>query len=159
MSKKVDLLLDAVMRGDIEGVKSLVKSTNSLNSVDRAGRTALINSVLNEDIACAKILIEAGANVDVQDLRGCSALHYAAQNYSIDFVDLLIKSNAFVDAKDDFGNTPLFKAVFESRGRPDVVKALLLAGANQDSVNNSGVSPKILAKTIANFDVASLLSG
>jgi uncharacterized protein len=55
---------------------------------------------------------------------------------------------------DRHGNTPLFRAVFESNGRGEIVKMLRAAGANPERENIHGVSPAQLARTIANYDVA-----
>lgn len=99
-------------------------------------------------------LIETGIDVNTQDKRGWSALHFAAQENSLPAVAALIRSGANVELKDSFGNTPLFRAVFCSRGNGEIIKALLVAGANPDSENNHGVSPRSLASTIGNYDVA-----
>lgn len=66
---------------------------------------------------------------------------------------VLIAKGALVDLKDGHGNTPLSKAVFNSRGRGDLIKLLLDAGADPDSENTYGMSPRGLAEMIANFDV------
>jgi ankyrin repeat protein len=62
-----------------------------------------------------------------------------------------------VDAQDTWGNTPLWRAVFESRGRGDTIQALLAAGAKPDLPNQSGVTPRQLAERIGNFDVAQFM--
>jgi ankyrin repeat protein len=70
---------------------------------------------------------------------------------------ILLRAGARVDAQDTRGNTPLWRAVFESRGRGDTIQALLAAGANPDLPNQSGVTPGQLAERIANFDVAQFM--
>ena len=69
--------------------------------------------------------------------------------------ELLLKYGAKVDEKDKDGNTPLFKAVFFSGGNTDMINLLVRKGADPNSENDYGVSPKNLADTIANFDVKS----
>jgi hypothetical protein len=59
---------------------------------------------------------------------------------------ILLRAGARVDAPDTRGNTPLWRAVFESRGRGDTIQALLAAGANPDLPNQSGVTPGQLAE-------------
>ena len=71
----------------------------------------------------------------------------------LDVAKLLISGGALVDSADGHGNTPLFKAVFESRGRGEMIQLLLRQGADRNRVNKHGVSPRTLAATIANFDV------
>ena len=52
------------------------------------------------------------------------------------------------------GNTALGTAVFNSRGRGEVIAQLRAAGADPSACNNHGVSPLALARTIANYNVA-----
>ncbi|MDQ3650521.1 MAG: ankyrin repeat domain-containing protein [Acidobacteriota bacterium] len=80
-------------------------------------------------------------------------LHFAVQNHLIEIAKVLIVHRAEVDAQDNYGNIPLFRAVFESRGRGDMIQLLLANGANPH-INKSGVTPLGLAQTISNYDVA-----
>jgi ankyrin repeat protein len=80
-------------------------------------------------------------------------LHFAAKDYRPAVARVLIASGALVDAVDDHGNTPLGKAVFESRGRAELIEILLAAGADRTKRNSSGVSPLDLAKNIANYKI------
>ncbi|NNM45400.1 ankyrin repeat domain-containing protein [Knoellia sp. DB2414S] len=50
--------------------------------------------------------------------------------------------------------TPLWVAVFESKGRGDAIQLLLDSGADPNVLNGSGRSPRDLAGTIANYDVS-----
>jgi ankyrin repeat protein len=54
-----------------------------------------------------------------------------------------------VDHRDRFGNTPLWRAVFDSRGEVATAELLLQAGANPDNVNEAGTTPRDLAKRMA----------
>ncbi|MDQ1086662.1 ankyrin repeat protein [Siphonobacter sp. BAB-5404] len=60
-----------------------------------------------------------------------------------------------IDLQDKYGNTPLWRATFESKGREDLIRPLLQAGANPYVKNHSGISPYDLALAIANYDVKS----
>jgi uncharacterized protein len=59
-----------------------------------------------------------------------------------------------VDSEDIHGNTPLWRAVFNSRGRGDLIELLLSSGADRGHRNKRGKTPLDLANTIANYDVA-----
>ena len=59
--------------------------------------------------------------------------------------------------KDKYGNTPLWTAVFNSRGNYDVVKQLIKAGSNPFLKNNFGKSPFDFAKQIKDNKLAELL--
>lgn len=50
------------------------------------------------------------------------------------------------------GNTPLWEAVMQYKG-DGFLSNTFENGANPDIENNNGVSPKSLARTIANYDV------
>lgn len=157
MSKRIDPLVDAIYKNDMDGVKSLLSAGAELECRDRAGRTPLINAVIDERQQIARLLIEAGADTNASDKEGLTALHFAAMWQSVEVTKLLISSGAIVDAKDKFGNTPLGRAVYSSDGRDDVVRELLAAGANCDAENDGGVSPRSLASTIANIDMRAIL--
>lgn len=51
-----------------------------------------------------------------------------------------------------YGNTPLWVAVMNSRGRGEVIRLLLEAEAVADIPNKSGISTRSLAETISNYD-------
>jgi ankyrin repeat protein len=59
-----------------------------------------------------------------------------------------------VDAVNSYGNTPLFTAVFNSRGLGELIKLLRHHGADPWHPNNTGQTPTGLARLIANYDVA-----
>ena len=50
--------------------------------------------------------------------------------------------------KNDFGNTPLWTAVFNANGNYELVELLLKHGANPNSVNNADNTPLKFAETI-----------
>lgn len=92
-------------------------------------------------------------NVNTLDEQGFSLLHYCAQEFELQMAQILILAGADVNIKDHYGNTPLFKAVFNSQGKGEMITLLINAGADVNMKNNSGVSPKELAEKIANYDV------
>lgn len=124
-----------------------------VDAVDREGRTALFYAVAdgNEDIMAK--LMEAGSNLNAQDKNLESPLHFAARAYQPGAARLLIDAGAQVDTQDIHGNTPLWRAVFESRGRGGMIEFLISAGADKALKNKHGTSPDDLAKKIANYDL------
>jgi ankyrin repeat protein len=122
--------------------------------VDRYGRTELHNAVIDGDAGKVQALVAAGARVDVADDDGWTPLHNAAHTQSRVIAEVLLGAGAPVDAQDSHGDTPLSTAVFESRGRGDLVILLRQHGADPFRENNYGVSAISLARTIANYDVA-----
>jgi uncharacterized protein len=128
--------------------------TTLAGRLDRAGRSELHYQAQKRDLGRAKMMIEQGLDVSLADRDGWTPLHFAAQEYNADFAALLMDSGASVDARNAHGNTPLFVAVFNSQGRGELIRLLRERGADPYSMNNYGVSPLLLARTIGNYDVA-----
>jgi uncharacterized protein len=114
--------------------------------MDRARRQELHYRALEGDVAGIQERLAAGDDIAHADAQGFTALHFAAQQSQVDAVAALLAAGAPVDALDRFGNTPLWRAVFNDRGRSGVVGLLLGAGADPDIANASGVSPRALAE-------------
>ena len=62
-------------------------------------------------------------------------LDFGAWRYTLEEVQSAIRSGANVNAKDDLGHTPLMYAAGYS-GDPEIIKALILAGANVNETAN-----------------------
>jgi ankyrin repeat protein len=71
---------------------------------------------------------------------------------------VLLDQDAEVDRSGRFGNAPLWTAVFNSRGRGDVIALLQERGADPFNVNTSGQTPVGLTRLIGNYDVAQCFS-
>ncbi len=143
----------AVARNDSKEAIRLLDAGFDPNTKDSDGRTALMHAVIDGKDELVKLLIARGSDVNAQDKQGFSALHFAAQDYCQPATEALLKAGATVDARDKFGNTPLGRAVFNSRGRGEIIKLLLEHGADRNAKNNSSKSPLDLANTIGNYDV------
>jgi len=109
----------------------------------------------NADIVL--VLLEAGANPNAQDKQGTTPLHFATQGFDPTLASCLLASGAKVDLVDENGNSPLFNAVYNSRGHGELIELLIENGANKDLKNVHGVSPSDLAANIGNYDVAKFL--
>ncbi|MBO1756811.1 ankyrin repeat domain-containing protein [Allobranchiibius sp. CTAmp26] len=86
--------------------------------------------------------------------RASPPLHSAAKHGAVDAARTLTDGGAEVDRVDTFGNTPLFDAEFNSKGRGDLILLLRGLGADPLAVNASGRTPVGLARRIGNYDVA-----
>lgn len=148
----------AVLAGDLAAVEHALKNGQDPNARDGSGRTPLMHAAIQRNKAVAQRLVEAGADLSLADAAGWSALHFAAQEQDPALVEMLVLSGAAIDAQDAHGNSPLSRAVFSSRGRADTIRLLLRYGADPNLTNASGVSPMMLAKRIANYDLAPLFA-
>jgi ankyrin repeat protein len=118
--------------------------------VDRQGRSELHYC---GTASGAARLLDAGEDPGLQDKDGFTPLHFAAQEGNVDVAKVLLERGAPVDAVNKFGNTPLFTAVFDSRGEGNLIALLRSAGADPQHVNKFGQTPVGLARLIANYDV------
>jgi ankyrin repeat protein len=102
--------------------------------------------------------LSAGIGPDCADTQGFTPLHLTAQEHAIDVARLVVDEGAAVDPADKFGNTPMFVAVFNSRGEGSVVELPRERGADPYRSNDPGQTPLGLARLIANYDVAQFFS-
>src|SRR4051812_38899525 len=89
----------------------------------------LHQAALENDLAAVKKLLRNQVDPNGRDENGFTPLHYAAQQHALAIAKLLLSTGAEVDAVDRFGNTPLGVAVFESRGRGEMIRLLRASGA------------------------------
>ena len=80
--------------------------------------------------------------------KGLNLLHFAAEYGELKLATELLDLGIKVDEKNDFGNTPLWTAVFNANGNYELVELLLKHGANPNSVNNADNTPLKFAETI-----------
>jgi ankyrin repeat protein len=111
-------------------------------------------AVVDGEVDRLRVLLAEGADSGAADANGWRPLHFAAQARDAAAIEILVAAGAVVDPVDRHGNTPLWRAVFASRGEGAAIRSLLAAGADPDRVNGHGVSPRMLAERIANYDVA-----
>ncbi|NJO25476.1 MAG: ankyrin repeat domain-containing protein [Bacteroidia bacterium] len=133
-------------------------SENSINAVDSDGRNLMFHAIRHKKLGLVSNLIERGINFDSPDNLGWYPLHYAVQQSTPDIVKALISANADINATDGHGNNVLWRAVFESKGSGEIIKLLLLNGANPNIKNNYGISALDLAKSISNYDILQFFS-
>ena len=99
------------------------------------------------------MLLEAGHDPDIGDRDGFVPLHLAAQQGNVEVVEVLLAAGATVDAVNKYGNTPLFVAVFNSRGRVRSLICFVDMGLILEGAMARGQTPVGLARLIANYDV------
>ena len=131
-------------------------------NVDSYGRNKLhyliIDSPIAEHPAGIKELVDKGINVNAQDINGWSALHFAVQEQSYTAVKALLENGADTDLLESNGNSALHKAVFYSNNNNDIISLLLVYGANPDTANNHGVTPRSLAQVVENSSIVALFN-
>ena len=144
---KVDNLRHNISQRDFETAKRTLQEFG-INVQDSDGRTALINSVIENQIEFVKWLVDNGADINIQDRGGYSALHFIGQDRLTEIGKFIISKRPNLELRDNYGNTPLWTAVMNSRQSLSLVKLFLDNSANVDNVNNAGRTPGQMIKTI-----------
>ena len=145
-----------VLLGDTSLTKALLANECDIDAKDKYGRTLLYDAIVKGFTDIVEELCLARINVNHQDNNGKTPLHFASLHNKLDIARILIRYGADVNLKDENGNTALFDAIFNSKGKSDITLLLKENGADYQTPNNYGVSPKKLAETIENFDVSYL---
>lgn len=122
--------------------------------LDQERRSPLHYAALTNDAAESQQRLLAGDDPTLGDELGFTPLHFAAQENALDVAQLLLDSGAHIDAANAHGNTPLFVAVFNSRGDGEMIDLLRKNGADPYARNSHGQTPVGLARLIDNYDVA-----
>lgn len=139
-------LIDAALICDLVRVRELLARGADPNVRDDDGRTPLFSAVLGGSIGLVGLMLESRADVNARDSDGFTALHFAAQEYLPEIARLLIAKGADVNARDNDGRSVLWRAVFSSRGRDEIIRALRAAGAKTDLPDAEGVTPQDVAE-------------
>ncbi|MEO8233783.1 MAG: ankyrin repeat domain-containing protein [Flavobacterium sp.] len=125
--------------------KAETKTNTSLNNEQEI---SLFENDIHSEIFLQKV--SELKDVDKKFQKGLNLLHFACEHSNINLAKELIKRHINIEEKNDYGNTPLWTAVFNSKGNYELVDLLLLHKANPDSINNANNTPLKFAETINN---------
>ena len=148
-----NLLHDAAQAWDIERVRLLLSFGAEVNARNfDGGHTPLYYVANHVDLsrpadgnAVAETLIRHGAEVNVHSgpIRG-TPLHTAARRDNVVVARVLLSAGADIEARDVKGETPLRRAL--NCRQPGMIGLLLAHGANPDSPDKRGATPRQVAK-------------
>lgn len=107
-------------------------------------------NLFQDDLGSAEFLkkVKNLNDINKKFQKGLNLLHFAAEYGELKFATELLKLGIKVNEKNDFGNTPLWTAVFNAKGNYELVDLLLRYGADPNSVNNADNTPLKFAETI-----------
>lgn len=119
-----------------------------INQLNDDGQNLLHEAISYGNELIAKELVERNIDVNQKDLHGQTPLHYAATYNQRSIAACVIEMGGDLGVNDMYGNQPLWTAVFNARGKHDVVKLFVDAGAVIDHKNHSGRSPLDFSRQI-----------
>ena len=136
----------ALHQKDLRSLENIYKNISNTNEKDYNGYTLLDNAILDKFEQGAIFLIENGILLDNITQKGEHTIHLAVKLGMCECVKkILALEPNLVNVKDQYGNNPLWIALFEARLNPDVyfpiVEILLKNGADAKNTNNSGRTP------------------
>lgn len=129
----------AVKSNSHEITKLLLGKKSKVNTRNKKFWSPLMSAVENKDTKMVSMLLAASANTNLVMDDGWSALHLTANNPDDtehdlgEIATLLLKHGADSGAKLKGGKTPMMLAA--SNNKPNVVKALILAGVDINKIN------------------------
>jgi ankyrin repeat protein len=138
---------DAAMRGDVEGVRTLLRGGADVNAAQGDGMTALHWAALNDDIKTMNVLLYAGAVTESLTRVGAyTPLHLASSRGHAAAVSRLLEASSKPGPFAATGVQPLHLAA--QAGNAAAIKALLDRGADINSRDKThGRTPLIFATT------------
>jgi len=104
------------------------------------GTTPLMNALLSNQREAVRILLKAGANTEIEDNQGRTALFYAVLCNRKEFFQELLPHCKDVNRCDKSGMSLLHWAAWLGHG--DIVRGLLLAGADVNAPMGGAVNTK-----------------
>lgn len=156
-SKLPERIIKAIYKQDMEIITKWM-NTETINATDKYGASAIIIAVLSDSEKVVRLLLEGKPDTNLRDKKGWCVMHYIAQNYQLNIAKIILDYGIEIDTEDNYGNTPLWRAVFSSQGNRGMITLLLSYGADRNHQNLSGISPVGLAENIANYDVTSIFT-
>jgi len=110
----------------------------------RQQRQDILQQILHGGSRTLLALLDAGLDPHLRDGRGRSLLHHLRALDHTEVLPRLLAAGLPIDTPDATGRTPLSVAVGDV-GSPDLVRALLSAGADPNAEDDNGMSPMELA--------------
>jgi uncharacterized protein len=149
-------LVDAARNGNVDVVRSLLKSGVDPNQAAPDGSTAVHWAVHGDNLALLNALLDAGAKPDAVTRYRIAPLTLAAQNGNAALVERLLAAGAIPDTASEEGQTALMTAA--RNGSVAVVRALLKRGAQVGLAESfRGQTALMFAAGEGNIDAAKLL--
>ncbi|WP_165913618.1 M48 family metallopeptidase [Serpentinicella alkaliphila] len=147
------ILIEAVVAGDTDEVKSILESRINPDIVDSEGWTPLMWATQLNDLDMINLFIEYGADPNKIDYYyEETALIIALTNDYVEAIAALLEAGADPNLSDSYGWTPLMSAVSNDNSKN--IRILLEAGADPNVSNIYGYTPLMSASSKGNLEAA-----
>lgn len=140
----------------IDICEMLIAHGAEINSQDKHGATPLHWAATVGCQTTAQLLINHNANANALDFSHRTPLFEAARLHQLEIVNLLLSCGAEVNITDNQRWTPLLCA-FQNSGVNEIIKALVLYGADVNVQGLRGESPLHLAVAQNNLEIVRFL--
>ncbi len=127
-------LMAAVQQGDIDSIRSLLRTKADVNSARADGTSALAWAAYKSDERAVDLLLRSGADPDAANDYGVTPLYLACRNGDTEIVRLLVDAGADPNLAKQTGETPLMTCT--NTGDAESVKLLIDKGANINATEN-----------------------
>lgn len=129
-----------------------------INSKSENGSGLLHYAISGNKFDIAMHLINSGINVNMTNAEDQNALHLICVNQNIEVAMALLDKGADINWRDKFGNTPMWTAVFNCKGKNYAIVELFIR-YNPDVMtkNKAGRSPLDFAIQVGNERLIELL--
>lgn len=144
----------ATLEDDVTTADHLIAFSAGFDTVDRKGRTPLMDAARRGSHLMVQTLVDAGAKIKMTDNAGRSTLSHAAEGGNVDCINLLWKRSDPA-VKDEKGQTPLHHAA--RHGRTDAAMRLLAGNADINAADDEGNTPVLIAASQNHLDLVDQL--
>jgi ankyrin repeat protein len=149
-------LVKAINAGDLQSVRSLLKTGTDVNARSGDGSTPLLWAAHSSNLDIARALIAAKAAVDVPNDFGVTPLLAASRNGDAPMVELLLRAGADPKRSHPEGETPLLSAA--RAGSVPAVRLLLARGVDVNHAEQFQQTTALMwAAAEGHLDVVDLL--
>jgi ankyrin repeat protein len=145
---KTSLMYAVSKAGNIKIVELLLEAGANPSVIDTQHNSVLMYAVLYGDLDIVKLLLNKNHNMNLVNSAGLNVLNLAiTQNAEFQVIKDLIMYGCDTESRAAIGGyTSLMHAVY--CGRDDVVKELLLNGADQNALDLGGMTARQLAESL-----------
>jgi uncharacterized protein len=153
-------LVEYSEKNDVGTLREILEAGVDINQY-ACERSALHASCVSNAVDAAELLINNGIDVNLRDnLTGATALHYCSVYNYFEIAKMIIDHGGRLDIADNYGNQPLWTAVFNVKGKQErfpLVEMYLMHGSDKNHKNNANRSPLDFAMQIKHKPLIDLL--